>query len=54
MNITEIIDDDNDNNNIIIEISPIFIIIMMIFPCALSLICGLSFFICNIIKFFKK
>ena len=53
MNISEIIDDDN-NNDILIEISPPFIIIIMIFPCALSLICGFLFFIYNIIKFFKK
>ena len=40
MNITEIFDgDDNDNNNdIVIEISPIYLLISII-PCVFSIIC---------------
>ena len=53
MNVSEIIDDDN-KNDIVIEISPLYLLLSMIVPCALSLICILSFFICNIIRFFKK
>ena len=54
MNISEIINDDDENKDIIIEISPLYLLLSIIVPCALSLICILSFFICNIIKFFKK
>ena len=53
MNISEIINDD-ENKDIIIEISPLDLLLSMIIPCGLSLICILSFFICNIIRFFKK
>ena len=53
MNISEIIDDDN-KNDIIIEISPLYLLLSMIIPCGLSLICILSFFIYNIVRFFKK
>ena len=49
MNITNIADEDisrnnctNDDNDMIIEISPLFLIIAII-PCALSIICCLSF-----------
>ena len=41
------------DENSLIEISPLIIIIIII-PCALSLICGLLFLICSFIKFFKK
>ena len=61
MNITEIIDDNNNmslcnctDENSLIEISLLLIIIITIIACAISLICGLSFLICSIIKFFKK
>ena len=59
MNITEIIDDDNnnmssrnctDNENSFIEISPLFIIIISVIPCALSLICCISFLSYGFIK----
>ena len=57
MNITEIIDDNmsicnctNDNDNdMTIEISPLFLIISII-PCALSIICCLSFLSYSFIK----
>ena len=52
MNITEIIDvdDHNDNdNNIMIEVSPLFLLISII-PCALSIICVISF---SMFKFIK-
>ena len=59
MNITEIIDDNTSlynytDENSLIEISPLIIIIISIIPCALSLICGVSFSVCSFIKFFKK
>ena len=44
----------NDDNNMMIEIAPLYIIIISIIPCALSIIFGLSLLICNFIKFFKK
>ena len=51
MKITEITDDNmslcnctNDDNDMILEISPLFLIIAII-PCAISIICCLSFFI---------
>ena len=55
MNITEIIDDNNnmsicnctDEN---LEISPLFIIIISIIPCALSIICCISFLSYGFIK----
>ena len=56
MNITEIIDDNtslcnctNDNDDMILEISPLFLIISII-PCALSIICCLCFLSYGIIK----
>ena len=59
MNVTEIIDDNillcnctNDNNNddfMIIEISPLFLILSLI-PCLLSIICCISFLSYNFIK----
>ena len=60
MNITEITDDNmslcnctNDDNDMILEILPLILIISII-PCTLSLLCVISFLICNFIKFFKK
>ena len=57
MNITEITDDNtsicnctNDDNDMILEISPLFIIIISIIPCALSIICCLSFLSYGFIK----
>ena len=57
MNITEITYDDNmlicnctDDENSLIEISPLFIIIISIIPCALSLICCISFLSYGFIK----
>ena len=60
MNITEITDDnmslfnrtDNDNN-IMLEISPLFLIIAII-SCALSIICCLSFLSYGFIKVLKN
>ena len=56
MNITEITDDNmslcnctNDDNDMILEISPLFLIISII-PCALSIICCLSFLSYGFIK----
>ena len=52
MNITEIKDDnytDDNDNNIIIEISPLFLLISTI-PCALSIICVISISIYRFIK----
>ena len=60
MNVTEIIDDnnmtlcnctnDNDNDSFMtIEISPLFLIIAII-PCALSIICYLSFISYGFVK----
>ena len=52
MNITEIKDDnytDDNDNNIIIEISPLFLLISII-PCALSIICVISISIYRFIK----
>ena len=56
MNITEITDDNvtlcnctNDDDNKILEISPLFLIIAII-PCALSIICCLSFLSYGFIK----
>ena len=59
MNIISITDDNDicsctENDNTIIEISPLFIIIISIIPCFLSIICCLSFMICSFIKVFKK
>ena len=58
MNITEVMDDNKlcncTDENSFIEISPLFIFIITIIPCGLSLICGLFFLICTIIKIFKK
>ena len=49
MSLRDCVDEDK-----LIEMSPLTIIIISIIPCLLSLNCGLSFLICNIIKFFKK
>ena len=56
MNITEITDDNmsicnctNDDNDMILEISPLFLIISII-PYALSIICCLSFLSYGFIK----
>ena len=56
MNITNITDDNisinnctNDDNDMIIEISPLFLIIAII-PCALPIICCLSFLSYGFIK----
>ena len=61
MNIINITDDydicnctNESDNAMVIEISPLYIIIILITPCAIMIICGLSFLICNFIKFFKK
>ena len=54
------ITDDNDNcnctenDNTIIEMSPLFIIIISIIPCFLSILCCVSFMICSFIKLIKK
>ena len=57
MNITEFTDDNmpicnctNDDNDMILEISPLFIIIISIIPYALSIICCLSFLSYGFIK----
>ena len=57
MNITEIVDDSipicnctNDDNNNMIEISPLYLLIVTLIPCALSIICCLSFLSCSFIK----
>ena len=51
MNVSEIIDDDNNNNknDIVIEISPLYLLISVI-PCALSIIYVISFSMFKIIK----
>ena len=51
MNITNITDDNNTttNDDVILEISPLFLIIAII-PCALSIICCLSFLSYGFIK----
>ena len=56
MNITEITDDNtslcnctSDDNDMILEISPLFLIIAII-PCAFSIICCLSFLSYGFIK----
>ena len=56
MNITEITDDNmllsnctDDDNDMILEISPLFLIISII-PCALSIICCISFLSYGFIK----
>ena len=55
MNITEITDDNislcncSDDNDMIFEISPLFLIIA-IMPCAVSIICCLSFLSYGFIK----
>ena len=60
MNITEIVDDNttlynyindnnNDDNSLTIEITPIYLIIAVI-PCAISIICCLSFLSFSFIK----
>ena len=55
MNITNITDDDTTTNdeNIILEISPLFLILSII-PCFLSIICCVSFMIYSFIKLIKK
>ena len=60
MNIINITDDNmslfnhtDDNDNIILEISPLFLIIAII-PCALSIICCLSFLSYGFIKVLKN
>ena len=53
MYIANVTDDDMSQCDCI-EISPLSIIIISIIPCLLSLFCGVSFLICNIIKFFEK
>ena len=55
MNITEITDDNMSisnctDENSLIEISPLIIIIISIIPCALSIICCLSFLSYGFIK----
>ena len=57
MNVTEIIDDNNNmsicnctEENSLIEISPLFIIIISIIPCALLIICCISFLSYGFIK----
>ena len=63
MNITDIVDDnsslcnctDDDNNNMILEISPILIIIVSIIPCFISILCMITVMLYTTIKtFFKK
>ena len=54
MYIANVTGEDDKHQCDCIEISPLTIIIISIIPCLLSLICGVSFLICNIIKFFKK
>ena len=56
MNIKNITDDNmslfnrtDDNNNMMLEISPLFLILAII-PCALSIICCLSFLSYGFIK----
>ena len=60
MNITEITDDNmslcnctNDNNDMILEISPLFLIIAII-PCFLSIMCGVTFMICSFLNCLKN
>ena len=55
MNITEITDDNMTTSNCVdenslIEISPLIIIIISIIPCALSIICAISFLSYGFIK----
>ena len=58
MNVTEIVDDNieicnctnDDDDFMTIEISPLTVIIISIIPCALSMICCLSFLSYNFIK----
>ena len=59
MNIINITDDNDicnctENDNMIIEISPLIIIILSIIPYFLSIICCVSFMICSFIKLIKK
>ena len=59
MNIINITDEDISSSNctddnMIIEISPLIIIILSIIPCFLSIICCVSFMICSFIKLIKK
>ena len=52
MNVSEIInvdDNDDNNNNIVLEVSPLFLLISII-PCVFSIICVLSF---SMFKFIK-
>ena len=52
MNVTEIINDndnDNENKDIIIEISPLYLLISII-PCVLSILCIISY---SMFKFIK-
>ena len=49
MNVSEIINVDDNDNNIVIEVSPLFLLISAI-PCVLSIICVLSF---SMFKFIK-
>ena len=59
MNIINITDDSmsffnrTDDDNIMLEISPLFLIISII-PCFLPIICCLSFIIYSFIKLIKK
>ena len=58
MNIINITDDNvicncTENDNMIIEISPLIIIISII-PCFLSIKCCVSFMSCSFIKLIKK
>ena len=60
MNTTNITDDNmslcnctNADNDMILEISPLFLIITII-PCFLSMICGVTFMIHSFIKLIKK
>ena len=57
MNVTNITDDNmplcnctDDDNNMIIEISPILIIILTIVPCGLSFLCLISISIYTLVK----
>ena len=59
MNIINITDEDisssNRSDNItLIEISPLFVILITIIPCSLSILCCVSFMIYSFIKLIKK
>ena len=55
MDIINITDDNISTHNCTdIEISPLFIIIITIIPCFISIICCMSFMIHSFIKLIKK